>query len=84
MITLIQTSGSQPGVRVPLGVSEKLTEGMPNFENHSKQVNLGRIFDLVVTPRGYNFDLGVRRGGKILLRGYTSTKRLRTPDPDHT
>ncbi len=53
-------SGSQLGVRVPLGVREKLTGGTPNFKNNSKQVYLGRIIDL-----------GVRKGGTILIWGYT-------------
>ncbi len=61
------SSGSQPGVRVPLGVREKLTGGTPNFEKHSKQVHLGTIFDFGGTQRGYNFDLGVHRGVQSLL-----------------
>jgi len=42
------SSSSQPGVRIPLGVREKLTGGTPNFKNNSKQVYLGRIIDLGV------------------------------------
>jgi hypothetical protein len=59
---LLYNSGSQPGVRVPLGVREKLIGGTPNFKNHSKQAYLCRIFDLGGTRRGWNFDLGVHRG----------------------
>ncbi len=68
-------SGSQPGVRVPLGVREKLTGGTPNFKNDSKQVYLGRIIDLGVREgdtiliwgyaEGYNPDLGVREYQKV-------------------
>ncbi len=57
---IVWISGSQPGVRVPLGVHEKLTGGTPNLKNNSKQVYLGRIIDL-----------GVRKGGTILIWGYT-------------
>jgi hypothetical protein len=46
----------------------KPTGGTPNFKNYSKQVNLGRIFVL-----------GVREEDTILIWGYVSTKRLRTP-----
>ncbi len=48
---------------------------MPNFINHSKQVYLGRIFDLGVCEgdtiliwgdtEGYNPDLGVREYQKV-------------------
>jgi len=51
---MLYSSGSQPGVR------EKLTRGTPKFINHSKQVYLGRTFDLGGTQRGNSFDLGVR------------------------
>ncbi len=50
--SIVQISGSQPEVRAPLGVREKLTGGTTNFKNHFKQVYLGRIFDLGGTPRG--------------------------------
>ncbi len=40
------TWGMRTGV--PLGVCEKLKGGTPNFKNHSKQVYLGRIFELGV------------------------------------
>ncbi len=73
--TLVYSSGSQPGVRVPLGVPEKLTGGTQNFKNHSKGERLGRIFDLGVCQgdtiliwgyaEGYIFDLGVRQYQKF-------------------
>jgi hypothetical protein len=69
---LLYNSDSQPGVRVPLGVHEKLTGGALNFKNKSKQVYLGRIIDL-----------GVREGVTTLIWGYVSTKRLRTPALQH-
>ncbi len=65
----IYSSSSQPGVCKLLGLCEKITGGMPSFKNHTKQVYLGRIFDM-----------GVHKGGTILIWGYASTKRLRTPD----
>jgi hypothetical protein len=37
IVALIYTSGSQPGVRVPLGVREELTGGMQNYFNESKK-----------------------------------------------
>ncbi len=55
----MQLRGSQPGVRVPLGVREKLAGGTPNFKNHSKQIFWGRIFDL-----------GECEGGTVLIWGY--------------
>ena len=56
------TSGSQPGVHIPLGVHEKLKGGTPIFKNHSKQVYLARMCDLGGMQRGYNFDFGIHRG----------------------
>jgi hypothetical protein len=43
---------SQPGVRVPLGVHEKLTGGTPSFKKTPKQVYFGRIFDLGEYAKG--------------------------------
>jgi hypothetical protein len=54
-------------------------QGVRQIKKYSKQVHLGRILDLGGTQRGYKFDLGVRRGDTILIWGYASTKRLRTP-----
>jgi hypothetical protein len=66
---MIFISGSQPRVCLPLGVREKLTVGMQNSKNHSKESHMGRIFDLGVRKwakilnwgyaEGYSFDLGV-------------------------
>ncbi len=83
---MIYNRGSQLGVRVPLGVREKLTGGTQNFKNQSKQVHLGRIFELGVREGGtiliWGYVKGVQFwfGGIFLIRGYPSTKRLRTPD----
>jgi hypothetical protein len=64
---MVYVSGSQPGVRIPLGICEKLT----GVTQNSKNTHLGRILDLGVRhmpgvtiliwgfPEGYNFDLGV-------------------------
>ena len=72
---MLYTSGSQPGVPVPLGVREKLIGGTQNSKNHSKESNMGRIFDLGVRKRatiliwgyaeGYSFDLGVRQYHRV-------------------
>jgi hypothetical protein len=63
------SSGSQPGVH------EKLTGGMQNLENNSKEAYLGIMFHLGVPKRdtiliweyaeGYNFDLGIRKYQKV-------------------
>jgi hypothetical protein len=39
-VVIVYSSGSQPGVRVPLGVSEELTGGTPNYFNESKKAIL--------------------------------------------
>ncbi len=62
------TSGSQPGVRVPLGVSEKLT-GVHQILKTSQNKYIW--VELLVW--------GVRKGDTTLIWGYVSTKRLRTP-----
>jgi hypothetical protein len=56
---MLYSSGSQPGVRVPLGVRDKVTGGTRNKKKRSKEALLGRIFDL-----------GVREGHIILIWGY--------------
>ncbi len=76
--SIFQNRGSQPGVHVPLGVREKLTEGTPNFRNHSKQVYLGIIFYLGGMRRGRILIWGYAEGYNP-DQGYVSTKRLRTP-----
>jgi hypothetical protein len=72
---IIYSSGSQPRVRVPLGVREKVTGGMQNKKKNSKEALLDRIYDLGVCKghtiliwgyaKGYNFDLGVRGYQKV-------------------
>jgi hypothetical protein len=67
---IVYSSGSQPGVRVPLGVLEKVTGGTRNIKKCSKEAFMGRFFYLGVREghiiliwgytEGYNFDLGVR------------------------
>ncbi len=52
LVIAVGLSGSQTGVRVPLGVRERLTGGTPNFKNYSKQGYLDRIFDLGGLRRG--------------------------------
>jgi hypothetical protein len=64
---MVKNSRSQPGVRVPLWVREKLTLGMQNVKNHSQKAHLGRIFDLgvykkdttLILGKQKHFDLGV-------------------------
>jgi hypothetical protein len=73
--TLFYCSGSQPGVRIPLGVHEKTTGGTQNSKNSSKEALLGIIFDLEVRKghtiliwgyaEGYNIDLGVHGYQKV-------------------
>ncbi len=58
-VLIAYSSGSQPGVRVPLGVRERVSGGTRNSKKHSKEALLGRIFDL-----------GVREGHAILIWGY--------------
>ncbi len=75
LVFQLEFSGSQPGVRVPLGVLEKVTGGMQNLKKCSKEAFLGRIFDLGVREghiiiiwgyaEGYSFDLGVRGYQKV-------------------
>ncbi len=62
-------SGSQPGVRIPLGVREKVTGGTWNLKKCWKEGPLGRIFDLGVRKKAYNSDLGVRLGVKFWFGG---------------
>jgi hypothetical protein len=78
---MMLTSGSQPGVRVPLGVREEATGGTRRAHRgmqNSKNLTQNEAY------------LGVREGdggmqrGTILIWGYASTKRLRTPDVNHT
>jgi hypothetical protein len=52
-----RTRGTQPGVRIPQEVCH-------NLKGVCKKKTLGSIFDLGVMGRGYNSDLGVRRGKK--------------------
>ncbi len=75
----IYNSGSQPGVRVPLGVRAKVTGGTQKLKKCSKEAILGRIFDLGVREGHIILILGYTEG-TILIWGYAGTKRLRTPD----
>ena len=43
MLFILYTSGSQPGVRVPLGVHEKLTGNSQISKNHLKEAHFGTI-----------------------------------------
>jgi hypothetical protein len=54
---VILTSSSQLGVGVPLGVCEKLTEGMQNFKTTQK------------SSFGYNFCFGGTQRVAILIWG---------------
>ena len=58
------TSSSQPGVGVPLGVPEKLTEGTQNFKNYSKKL-IWVQFLFWGYAEGYNLDLGARKYHKV-------------------
>jgi hypothetical protein len=72
---ILYFSDSQLGVRVPLGVREKIIGGARNLKKCSKEALLGRIFDLGLRKghiilswgyaEGYNFDLGVRGYQKV-------------------
>jgi hypothetical protein len=74
-IGLPYISGSQPGVRVPLGVHEKLTGGTPNKKTLKNMfIWVGLLIwgvcegDTVLIwgyAEGYNPDLGVREYQKV-------------------
>jgi len=55
---------------------------MQNVKFHSKEAHLGRIFDLGVRKKDTTLVWGYAEE-IFLIRGYASTKKLRTPGIDY-
>jgi hypothetical protein len=81
--SIIYSIDSQRRVRVPLGVREEATGGTRRAHRgtqNSKNLTQMKLIWVEFFIWGYREGDGGTQRGTILIWGYASTKRLRTPD----
>ncbi len=82
LMFILETSGSQPGVRVSLGVLREAHRGCAKLIKTAQKKPFWVEFLIWGYAKGIQFWFGGTQRGAILIWGYAGTKRLRTPALD--